>query len=528
MPLTPEPPPLYASPPAASATTPTGTDGADTITTYTNGSGFDILGRDGNPPDELYADIIDTLANQYPHQDPHGSWWGNWGGSYLGTGGGRKPQAPIILFEIRSAAEVTTAAGALHPGETPFSVSVYDTDLTGGGPLPPADGSGWFNGEPYAPGSLDDRKIHRVLIREDLIAGGAGAAFAGEDFFRETCMHEVGHLIAAMIGELYGIDYLIDNACALFGRPTSDWNDHGLPWEDRVEEAAAEFYKDAVLPSRRYDNRTNLPLPETGFDDWLRLYVDYFENPFWDYENIEGPVWRGDATAFSPRVVFLLSEAGHVWAEDYATLPHGTGISIGAWRALRLPQLGDTPRLHFNFHPDDDSWIDDFSDDTSDPEVAATFLGKVHVGFSWQPFGNWGAIGGEVAGPLRNDIYEVNPVSEPDGKGQLDADLSGLPADGFVMQTAFGDFTPEPEWAFPRPDADTHADPAILPGSVYAATYPQPHADLRPWWEWSGIGRARYPLRAIVWPYAPTGDTWLELGPPSDAVIRPGVNRRWP
>lgn len=500
MALTPDPPPLYADPPAASPTTPSGTTGADTITTYTNGPGYDILGRDGAPPDAVYADIIQTLANQYPTAAPNGSWWGDWGGFYLGTGGGRHPQPPIILFEIRTAAEVIVAAGALRPGETPFAASVFNAGLAATATLPAADGGSWFNSgnAPYDPDT--DRIFHRILIRDDLLTGGAGTRFAGEAFFRETCMHEVGHLIAAMIATLYGDDYLRTNVCGFFGRPTSAWDDHDLPWGDRVEEAAAEFYKDMVLPSREYDNRTNLDLPEARFGDFKQLYVDYFENPYWDYENREAPNWQASTFLSEAGYVQVTQQRSHVWVPDLATLPHGTGGNIGTWRALRWPHVGDTPRFHFNFHPEDDSWIDDFAADTSDPVVAATFLGKIHVGFSWQPLGNWGALLSEIEPPLRNDIYEVNPESEPDGKGLVTADLSGLPDEGFVMQTGFGDFTPTPEWIHPRPDADTHVDPARLPLAAYDP-YPAAKADRRPWWEWSGIRRARYAIRDIPWPY---------------------------
>lgn len=516
MALTPDPPPLYPSPPGATATWPAAPldqGGSDTITTTSGGPNFDILGRDGNPATPEQVDIIETLLFNWPYQDPHGSWCGVLGGAYVGRGGGRFTHDATILFEFRTAAEVAAVAAGTH-GEVPFAATVYNAPLAGGGPLPPADGYAAFQGGPYVPADWVGYPFHRVLIREDLLAGGAGAQWAGAAFLGETILHEMGHVAQGMLMDLYGPDYVIDNTCAMFGVPSSHWGDVALNWADRAVEASAEFYKDMCMDWRRYDNRTNLQLPRGKFLDFLKLYVDYFENPYWDYHNIASAFYSYDFV----RSGYVLGGVQPValWLPDYHNVPHG--VAMGG--ALAWPHVGDTPQLRYNFHPDDEDWLSDFHDDFGDPVdavTAATTMGKVKLGFDYQPLSDWGTGGFSAA--IRVDEVEINPADVPSGKGVINADLTGLPAEGHVMSMAFPG---GPPWHYPRPDAPPHIDDAILPPAAYSVL-PAPAPKRKPWWEWNGIKRTRQMIRDITWPYhgGPVDlDSQLQLGDGVRGVVR--------
>ncbi len=52
-----------------------------------------------------------------------------------------------------------------------------------------------------------------------------------------------------------------------------DWNPLDRPWEDRVQEALAEFFKDLYLPesARIYDQRTNWQMQRESFDAFMDM-----------------------------------------------------------------------------------------------------------------------------------------------------------------------------------------------------------------------------------------------------------------
>lgn len=102
-----------------------------------------------------------------------------------------------------------------------------------------------------------------------------------QDFYAESVVHEIGHLIT-----FYRIDTSLtpeaDRSllCGLFRHKdgqrqgtAADWNPLEAPWGDRVQEAAAEFFKDVFLPDeyRVYDNRSNWRLPQSNFGAWWDL-----------------------------------------------------------------------------------------------------------------------------------------------------------------------------------------------------------------------------------------------------------------
>jgi hypothetical protein len=51
----------------------------------------------------------------------------------------------------------------------------------------------------------------------------------------------------------------------------ADWNPLDRPWEDRIQEAVAEFLKDVYVPEtvRFYEQRTNWDFVEENFDEFL-------------------------------------------------------------------------------------------------------------------------------------------------------------------------------------------------------------------------------------------------------------------
>lgn len=127
----------------------------------------------------------------------------------------------------------------------------------------------------------------------------------GKPFFQETVAHEMGHVLAdELTRHLPGFT---DEMASLFGRAGDAWNDHGEPWEHRITENAAEFFKDvaltkagdlhvtannilvtdfnftvedaralilSALPFRRGDYRTQTRFPKPSFDRWRELFVD--------------------------------------------------------------------------------------------------------------------------------------------------------------------------------------------------------------------------------------------------------------
>jgi hypothetical protein len=104
-----------------------------------------------------------------------------------------------------------------------------------------------------------------------------------QKFYMELVIHELGHAVSFTTMD----DDAKKTAVAglfVFQGPTgegfrggtlADWNPLGVAWEDRIQEAVAECFKDAFLPwqYRVYDNRTNWFLPKENWD----AFMDYFK-----------------------------------------------------------------------------------------------------------------------------------------------------------------------------------------------------------------------------------------------------------
>jgi hypothetical protein len=127
-------------------------------------------------------------------------------------------------------------------------------------------------------GYTDIDRVKRVRIAASEIL-----ATTGPTFLTESVAHEAGHLVLMWLEEAFGTTWLHENICAIFGRPTSEW-DTGT-WETSVKEAACEVWKDVLLgkrdpnadyyaePGRLFDNRTQVQMSESGFSQWRSVYT---------------------------------------------------------------------------------------------------------------------------------------------------------------------------------------------------------------------------------------------------------------
>lgn len=129
--------------------------------------------------------------------------------------------------------------------------------------------------DPPAPGddyacTTFDGSLH-IFIQEDLDAtGGPRPGYEGENFYKQTVAHEIGHCI---IFRMLTTEAKQDEMCALFGAPPTSY-DTG-PYLDQVVEATAETIKDLYLDKlpRLYDNFTNRRLPQANLEAFCALIV---------------------------------------------------------------------------------------------------------------------------------------------------------------------------------------------------------------------------------------------------------------
>lgn len=151
--------------------------------------------------------------------------------------------------------------------------------------------------EPSAPGHSDymatitDEAGTRLEIRSG--ADDPAAAFNKwlpdpqrdiQAFFAESVIHEV-------VGHAFWFNHFNDDGTkaqlASFFRRSyggdetrgtlADWNPLDKPWEDRLQEALAEFAKDVYLPSesRVFDNRTNWTFDEAHYGAFFDIVESF-------------------------------------------------------------------------------------------------------------------------------------------------------------------------------------------------------------------------------------------------------------
>jgi hypothetical protein len=95
--------------------------------------------------------------------------------------------------------------------------------------------------------------------------------WTGEDFFMETVIHELGHVVQSKFN-----DAQIAAMSAVFDGTPDDWagdESTGKAWEDRRQESFAETFKDIYLPrpNRKYDCRTPRRLRSDRFESFLHV-----------------------------------------------------------------------------------------------------------------------------------------------------------------------------------------------------------------------------------------------------------------
>lgn len=108
-----------------------------------------------------------------------------------------------------------------------------------------------------------------IKIKSDLDT--RPGTYGGEDFLRETCHHELGHVVASKLTAAH-IETLVqcfgETEVALWSEPAA--------WEDRIMESFCETFKDVYLPRahRKFDNRTSRQLLQSKYADFLDVFDD--------------------------------------------------------------------------------------------------------------------------------------------------------------------------------------------------------------------------------------------------------------
>jgi hypothetical protein len=88
-------------------------------------------------------------------------------------------------------------------------------------------------------------------------------------FLTESMMHELGHVMVAFLDSQQFPPLFFRNGT----RGTdADWRPAAADWEDHIEEAVAETFKDVYYPGRAYDNRTHWKLPRQNFEAFVRQF----------------------------------------------------------------------------------------------------------------------------------------------------------------------------------------------------------------------------------------------------------------
>lgn len=474
-----------------------------------------IFGRDGQQPDSTLTEWIDTAVSFWPYQDPYGSWSypGGWAG--LAGTGGDFPDDLVVAIELRTAAEVA-AAGPGHGGD---GIVFAVTDWEGAAGFPPLDGLTNFGID--RSGWSPETRFIRILIREDLAAGGAGERWGGRGFFIETLMHEFGHATMMMLEADYGTDYLVQNVCNLFGRPTSDFNDPDLPWGERVVEAAAEFYKDTVFPHRRYPTRAAYRLPSARFEDFRTLFFDYVEIPYWSVFNDEDLHVRENQffenTGAASYVHLPRTVALQFVSEEFAG-PRELNFTFRSGKVLHWPINGSlTFRWNFDPRPYYDpagepvpgyNW-DDLDADTDEPRYIfgpppeGQPLNYVNIEFDAE---FWDLETTTFLGSFRFGLFGTEGAPIPPAAGSREVEipaeiLAAIPPEGcavFLGRYPAGDAT-LPKFDLYPSDPGGTGEPAGLSAAW-------------PWLEGS-LQTARPTLRPFPYPiYGIPGR--LTLGPP--------------
>lgn len=122
---------------------------------------------------------------------------------------------------------------------------------------------------------------------EDPDKAQPGGVPGGQALVHDVVHHELGHVLASLFVNGYtraGVAHQPHRkiVCEAFGGTLADWHPDGSAWEDRIEEAFAETFKDIYLPrtARLADNRTKWKLPAAGYSAFLDVIDDICPSPF--------------------------------------------------------------------------------------------------------------------------------------------------------------------------------------------------------------------------------------------------------
>lgn len=138
---------------------------------------------------------------------------------------------------------------------------------------PPCGGEDEFACTQHFPHIADVQREHWIItIRDDLDDPSRPEPYSGEAFYKDVVLHEMGHVILALIMDRLGESVAKSLICGLFDAPLSAW-DSGT-WGGQVKEAFAETFKDMVYAERTMDNRTQWRLPARNWEAWKDVSID--------------------------------------------------------------------------------------------------------------------------------------------------------------------------------------------------------------------------------------------------------------
>ena len=187
--------------------------------------------------------VLPGYAAQYEHVFEHQSSPSELGERYDVVGFGTYPEASSNLK--------ITFVNEPPPGHNEFAATEYF---------------------PSVPGV--SAEYWKISVRNDLDSPSRPEPFTGQNFFQETIAHELGHVMTSIVFKKMGATQAIAKFRQMFNAPSAPW-DTG-PWEGQLKEAVAEFYKDMIWPTRKFNSRADIKLPRANYETWLRVMMDLF------------------------------------------------------------------------------------------------------------------------------------------------------------------------------------------------------------------------------------------------------------
>lgn len=175
-----------------------------------------------------------------------------------------------------------------------------------------------------------------------------------EQFFKESFIHELGHVVTFLT---LATDDLKAQAAALFHYEAhgsragqqgtlADWNPLNQRWEDRIQEAVAEVFKDAYVTwePQVYENRTSWTIEPDAFRDLMRLALTGIGGSFIGYTGIPGD-WAPYSAIVDPFMQEIEQEP-----EGSFDIGLRRYFRWGPWQGIQIPLPADyDPPRPFRF-----------------------------------------------------------------------------------------------------------------------------------------------------------------------------------